>query len=1238
MNQIATNSLKVVARAAASATAAAVLLCQPAWAQTIPNPSFETDTFTVFPGYISDNTAITGWTGTPANRVGLNPASTSPFADNGVIPAGTKVAFIQVNPDDPSAPSTLSTTISGLTAGTTYKGVFRANARGGQTPNVKVYVDTLPVLLPGGPDGFSTASVGGVNPYWHVAFEFTATAATATLAIVNDATGDHTLLVDDFTIAPSSGKWSTAAWTGDAESGIDESFLYTHAYNLGSSANVVINGVSFTGVSGAAPAVAGKFSSTYLGNGPVGDTFVNIADNSATMAGAFVYGGDVPAGLYQSITMEGLTPGTEYIVTIYSVAWEDPAVGSRWAAFSMGNDYFTVNQDQFFNDNGIRISYRYTATSSTATINFAPFVPRNVSIHVYGFSNREAVSRFVAPIINAQPKSIIVSPDLAVDFSVAATGVPAPAYQWRFNGVAITDATDATYTVPSATTANVGAYDVVLTNRGGVVTSAVARLTLGLPIANPSFEVDSFPIFPGYVSGNFPITAWTTLPNHGLNPASGSPFADNGTIPHGIQVAFMQGDGSFSQMVSGFTVGAQYYVHYFENARTETTIPALEVQVGGTTVVPVHSILPVRGGNPYYEISSDVFVATAATMELAFLKSSPQGGDCTALIDNVAIVAVPAGTAPLVGLQPQPMTVYVGQAASFRAVAQGSLPLRYQWRLNGVAVPGATTNALSIASVRLQDEGEYTLVVTNNSGSVTSAVARLSLLETIPSLRNTGIGADGAPIAGGAVDPFWTLPVNPDGGSTEVFVGNDGWPIQAGVWMVNSAASKWVGSRAAVGDGSIPVGEYVYRTTFDLTGRDTNTVLIVGRWASDNAGTAVFVNGKTVSVPVNTSFGGWLGFTITTNNAAFLQGINTIDFGIANGPDAGPSGLRLEFTQTSARTLPGIPAAIALQPQGTTAAEGDTVTLTVTATGTLPISYQWKKDGADLAGKTDSTLTLSGLTTGSSGNYSVVVANTWGTVESAKAAVAVAFRPIPGIYGTGLDAAGQLLPDGVADLHYVLSASADPAFPGPDALVITNAWPIQAGTWLVNGPNSRWIAPSSNQRQDLDPAQGNAPGDYTFQTTFNLTGYDVSKVRIVGGWAIDNTGIDILVNGVSSGNAAVGFGSLTPFVITNGLVAGINTLDFLMNNTPNAADPTTPNPAGLRVDLKGYLTLDIVTPVTVKIIRSGANVAISWSPVAAGQKLMSAPDLTGPWTEVLNASNPYSTVPSAAKVFYRVAQ
>jgi hypothetical protein len=1217
-------------RLVAFASAVAGLGCLATQGQTIPNPSFEANSFTAFPGYISGvgNGPITGWTANLDNRIGLNPGGGNPFADNGTKPDGNNVAFIQ---SDPGTPTTLSTTISDLTPGTTYRVTFRANARNNQTPNLKVYIDGVSVFLQSGAEGFRLGSVSGSNPYWYVAFDFTATASSQTLALVNDATGDTTVCVDDFKIAPSTSKWAVEMWTWDGDSGVDPAYLYTHAYNFGSAASPVINGITFTGVGGTSPAVPGSFATTYLGN-TTGDAFNNVSGNSATMAAAFVYGGNVPASGYQSITLQGLTPGEDYVVTVYSVAWEDPSVTNRWVTFSVGSDYLTVNQDQFYDNFGIRISYAYTADASgTATVKFSPFVPANLSCHVYGFANRKAVSSFAAPTISSQPQGMTVSPDLAVQLGVTASGVPLPEYQWRLNGANLAGATDAILAFPAVAASDAGNYSVVVSNQAGMVTSAVARVTVGLPLTNPSFEVDAFTVFPGYVTNNFPITGWASMNRHGINPAAGSPFANNGSTPHGNQVAFLQDDGALTQTIGGLTVGAQYYVHYFENSRSGYAVPTVQVQVGGITVVGTHPV-PAVGSGSYHEVTSEAFIATTTDMELAFIKGAAEAGDSTALVDNVAIVPLAAGTVPAFTLQPKPVTVYLGQAASFTGRALGSAPVTYQWRLNGSPVAGATSTTLALAAVQFADEGDYTLIASNGSGSVTSAVARLSLLETIPSLRNTGLDAAGLPIAGGALDPSWTLAVNADSASTDVYVGNAGFP---GAWMANSATSKWVGPRPNLSD-AMASGDYTYRTTFDMTGRDTNSVIIIGRWASDNWGTPVKVNGVNVDVPASFNFNAWTTFTIASSNATILPGLNTLDF-VVNNAGAGATGLRLEFTRVSARTLPGIAPAIAVPPQGRTVAEGDTVLLSVGATGTLPLSYQWQKNNVDLPGKTAATLTLTAVTTNDSGNYRVTASNAWGTATSANALVTIAYRPLPGlVFGTGLAPDGQLLADGAVDAHFILASSADANFPGPDALVITNAWPIQAGTWAINGPNSRWIGASAAQQQNVDAAQGNAPGNYTYQTTFDLTGYDLSKLSLVGAWAVDNSGADILVNGVSSGITTPSYLVLTPFTITSGLIAGVNTLDFLVVNDPTPANPTANNPAGMRVDLAAYLYL--LDPVTLHITGDGANVSISWAPAMAGQKLLRAPAVTGPWTEIPNAANPYPTSTTEAMRFYRVSQ
>jgi len=82
---------------------------------------------------------------------------------------------------------------------------------------------------------------------------------------------------------------------------------------------------------------------------------------------------------------------------------------------------------------------------------------------------------------------------------------------------------------------------------------------------------------------------------------------------------------------------------------------------------------------------------------------------------------------PFITSQPVSISVVAGGTASFVPGVLGRQPLVYQWRANGVSVPGGTTRALSLTNVNAAQAGQYVLVVTNGYGSVTSAPATLSV-------------------------------------------------------------------------------------------------------------------------------------------------------------------------------------------------------------------------------------------------------------------------------------------------------------------------------------------------------------------------------------------------------------------------------------------------------------------------------------------------------------------------------
>ncbi|MBX9680286.1 MAG: Ig domain-containing protein [Gemmataceae bacterium] len=169
-------------------------------------------------------------------------------------------------------------------------------------------------------------------------------------------------------------------------------------------------------------------------------------------------------------------------------------------------------------------------------------------------------------------------------------------------------------------------------------------------------------------------------------------------------------------------------------------------------------------------------------------------------------------------------------------------------------------------------------------------------------------------------------------------------------------------------------------------------------------------------------------------------------------------------------------------------------------------------------------------------------------------------------------------PSIAADPHYTL-ISAPSGYTGSVTKVMPNdAYPI--GPWIANNSTSAWISPASTD------SQANAPvGDYVYRTTFSLDSFDTNTV-LRGIWSADNQGVDILLNGVSTGishfgnstpSGIVGYTWTSPFTLTQGFVTGLNTLDFVIRNDALATNDPTFNPTGLRVD---GLTIGIADQVS----------------------------------------------------------
>jgi len=221
-------------------------------------------------------------------------------------------------------------------------------------------------------------------------------------------------------------------------------------------------------------------------------------------------------------------------------------------------------------------------------------------------------------------------------------------------------------------------------------------------------------------------------------------------------------------------------------------------------------------------------------------------------------------------------------------------------------------------------------------------------------------------------------------------------------------------------------------------------------------------------------------------------------------------------------------------------------------------------------------------------------------------------RPIPGLFNTGVDNAARPLTEDAIDPHYRL------AFGGSTAYVATEAGGFPIPPWLGSNSMSTWISPAPDTYGLSD---GLGTYNYSYSTTFLLTGMDRSTARIAGRWATDNKGVDILINGVSTGQSNTNqFAGWTPFVITSGFVNGVNTLTFVVNNgSPGAV--TGSDPTGLRVELWGSALLDCALagsigsgPPLAIARQPGNSVRITWPEF--GFVLQGARQVTGPWLDL----------------------
>ncbi len=341
------------------------------------------------------------------------------------------------------------------------------------------------------------------------------------------------------------------------------------------------------------------------------------------------------------------------------------------------------------------------------------------------------------PQITQQPVSLTVNQGASATFSVAATGI-ASTYQWRKAGVAIPSATGTSYTITSAQGSDTGSYDVLVTDQTGVTTSATATLTV---IVSPqitqqpaslSAAQNSSASFTVIASGGALSYQWrkATAPISGATGSSYTIAPVQAADAAAYDVVVTNPLGNVTSSAATLTVVQPPQI-------IQQPLPQIINQGTATTF----TVSATGIGNTYQWRKAGA--AIPAATETSYAIPSAQATDAASydvVVTNIAgnvtsdaatlTVIVP----PQITQHPLSQVVTLGASTTLTVGASG-ISATYQWRKDGVAIPGATGTSYTIASVQTADSGTYDVVVTNPAGSATSAAVPLTLLNPIGILK-----------------------------------------------------------------------------------------------------------------------------------------------------------------------------------------------------------------------------------------------------------------------------------------------------------------------------------------------------------------------------------------------------------------------------------------------------------------------------------------------------------------------
>lgn len=435
---------------------------------------------------------------------------------------------------------------------------------------------------------------------------------------------------------------------------------------------------------------------------------------------------------------------------------------------------------------GLKLTYTGGNTIQVTTVGTS-LPASNVytfSITVYDYSGCSGLSDTRSttltivnpPVTNVAPKFVSVPQSLTTQvgapalFSAGATGNPAPTYYW-YQGLvqpANLVGTGSSLSRVNVQLNNAGFYTVVASNSVGTaqtncylsVCQTAGADPLGLRYTNYWICSNALPLSSYITNVPAAVNTYTWLYNNGAITSPSTSGSNTTLAANQIYVRPASAGTNIFSIAFNSTVGGSNIVNQqYDSYWAFGVPPAITSQpVGATTnsgnTVQLQTTVTVQQNDYTNNLSQGYFWYKNAT-NLVFQQeivgtnvntsytipsaSASDSGTYTVVVTNYwgAVTSAPAvvsiGSPPGFVTQPISKSALIGQNVSFAAATFGSTPLTFQWNKDnsqlsdGGVYAGTSTTALTLTSITANENGSYTLTVTNSAGSTNSNPATLSV-------------------------------------------------------------------------------------------------------------------------------------------------------------------------------------------------------------------------------------------------------------------------------------------------------------------------------------------------------------------------------------------------------------------------------------------------------------------------------------------------------------------------------